>query len=99
MTDTHKARCGCEIHESGTENEVVFMCPSHKPDYGKFLIYESGAIQTEPVISVCSTCCACRTISEWINLEHIGNMNDGGGGQLELRNCVCGSTISIPVGS
>ncbi len=40
--------------------------------------------------------CGCvYTPSEWSGLEYVGLMDDGAGGTLELRNCLCGSTIAI----
>jgi len=33
---------------------------------------------------------------DWVMLDYIGTQPDGDGGLLELRNCLCGSTISIP---
>lgn len=32
----------------------------------------------------------------WSSLEAVGYQDDGAGGQLELRNCKCGGTISRP---
>lgn len=42
--------------------------------------------------------CACGATyspSEWKRLPLCGHMPDGEGGHLELRNCRCGSTISV----
>jgi len=93
MTDIHKADCGCVVHEPGTENEVVLLCDDH--DF-TLRMYGSETISTEPVVNMCSTCCAYRTKSEWSKLEHIGDMTDEVE-SLELRNCTCGSTISIVI--
>ena len=42
--------------------------------------------------------CACGAVytpGEWLSLKYVGQMDDGDGGWLELRNCVCGSTIAV----
>lgn len=44
--------------------------------------------------------CACgRTYDAetWKALRYVGAMPDGAGGALELRDCVCHSTIAIEV--
>jgi len=44
--------------------------------------------------------CACgRYFDEegWRRLPLVGKMDDGEGGELEIRNCRCGSSISVPV--
>ena len=33
--------------------------------------------------------------NDWERLRLVGTMDDGDGGTLELRNCQCGSTISV----
>lgn len=47
------------------------------------------------VLVRCS-CGTCYTRSEWQRLPWVGLMGDGNGGQLELRNCPCGSTRATP---
>jgi hypothetical protein len=45
--------------------------------------------------------CACGrayTRDEWGRLKDVGSSPDGVGGQLELRVCTCGSTISVELG-
>jgi hypothetical protein len=46
------------------------------------------------------TCSCCRRTygwTDWITLPFKGYQDDGDGGRLELRNCICGSTIAIEV--
>lgn len=45
---------------------------------------------------VCS-CGASYTEATWKSLEIVGEMHDGEGEAIELRNCPCGSTISIVI--
>jgi len=33
----------------------------------------------------------------WGELALVGRMDDGDGGDLELRNCACGSTLAVGV--
>lgn len=47
-----------------------------------------------PTIKQCR-CGATYTHDEWNDLPLVGAMTDGGDGWLELRNCVCSSTIAI----
>lgn len=49
---------------------------------------------TAPTFKRCP-CGAQYTGSEWLALEYVGRMDDGEGGYLALRNCACGSTISV----
>jgi len=48
------------------------------------------------VIKVCGCCEKAYTRAEWESLECLGHMGDSFV-TLDLRNCVCGSTISIVV--
>jgi len=48
------------------------------------------------ILSVCS-CGIAWSASAWAKLKNLGVMSDGGDGWLELRNCTCGSTLSIEV--
>jgi hypothetical protein len=44
--------------------------------------------------------CGCgrtHTAAQWAALEMVGTQPDYAGGALELRNCECGSTLSVPV--
>ena len=44
--------------------------------------------------------CACGRYFDadgWQQLPLVGKMDDGEGGELEIRNCRCGSSISVPV--
>ena len=44
--------------------------------------------------------CACGRYYDadgWQRLPLVGRMDDGDGGELELRNCPCHSTLSVPV--
>ena len=44
--------------------------------------------------------CACGRYFDnegWQRLPLVGRMDDAEGGELELRNCPCKSTLSIPV--
>jgi len=44
------------------------------------------------------TCCARPYYAgEWTTLSFVGYMDDGDGGRLELRNCSCGTTLSIAI--
>lgn len=47
-----------------------------------------------PPVKVC-TCGEEIAADEWLRLQWVGEMSDGDGGTLELRNHHCGSTISI----
>lgn len=49
-----------------------------------------------PALKQCQ-CSAVYTHLEWSYLPLCGHMDDGDGGQLELRHCVCMSTIAIQV--
>jgi hypothetical protein len=43
--------------------------------------------------------CACGreyNAEEWRDLPLVGTMDDGEGGTLVLKNCSCGSTVSLP---
>jgi len=43
--------------------------------------------------------CACGLAYDragWEALPSRGRTDDGEGGQLELRNCTCGSTLAVP---
>lgn len=51
-----------------------------------------------PIVKQCR-CSAVYTHEEWDALELCGHMPDGDGGMLELRHCVCLSTIAIQVSS
>lgn len=45
--------------------------------------------------------CGCgrvHTPAQWATLDIVGMQPDYAGGALELRNCHCGSTLSVPVG-
>jgi DnaJ-class molecular chaperone len=52
----------------------------------------------EVTIKICG-CGADFTRRQWKRLPHAGEMADGLGGVLELRNCACGSTIAIQLRS
>ena len=47
----------------------------------------------------CCHCCGAvyATRRDWLTLDWVGTMPDHAGGQLELRNCRCGSTLSRQV--
>lgn len=49
---------------------------------------------TAPAFKRCG-CGASYTGAQWLVLEYVGRMADGEGGHLALRNCACGSTISV----
>lgn len=49
---------------------------------------------TAPAFKRCG-CGRAFTGAEWLALEYVGRMDDCAGGYLALRNCVCGSTISV----
>lgn len=46
---------------------------------------------------ICSMCEKEISDDEWQTLPSIGTMIDGDGGMLELKNHVCGSTLSRPI--
>jgi hypothetical protein len=46
------------------------------------------------VVSVCGSCGRQYSPATWKALHLVGEQSDGEGGVLELRNCLCGSTIS-----
>jgi hypothetical protein len=46
-------------------------------------------------IKVCSCCGRRHGALEWARLEFVGHQDDGEGGWLILKNCLCGSTISL----
>lgn len=52
-------------------------------------------MQTEREI-VC-TCGEKWTESQWHELPPVGTYDAGRDGKFELRTCVCGATLSIPV--
>ena len=44
--------------------------------------------------------CGCgriHTAAQWAALDIVGTQPDYAGGALDLRNCHCGSTLSVPV--
>lgn len=49
---------------------------------------------TAPAFKRCG-CGRAHTYAQWVALEYVGRMADGCGGFLALRNCACGSTISV----
>lgn len=65
-----------------------------------FFVAAHKALQTlRPVIKRCRACGAHYQRVAWQKLAYLGLMDDGfGGHRLELRNCACGSTLSLPVG-
>lgn len=50
---------------------------------------------TLPAPPIQCQCGAVHTEAEWFRLSYVGVMDDGDGGELELRNCQCHSTIAI----
>ena len=36
-----------------------------------------------------------KTYESWLKLPLVGQMSDGKGGSLELRNCRCKSTLAV----
>jgi hypothetical protein len=38
-----------------------------------------------------------RDAARWAQLKYIGIQSFGGGDDLELRNCACGSTLAVPI--
>ena len=52
-------------------------------------------MQTEVV--VCTKCGETWSETEWIELPLVGVYDQGTEGKIELRTCVCGATLSIPL--
>jgi hypothetical protein len=52
--------------------------------------YVAGG-SVEAIVAECA-CGQAFTSGEWSALPRVGEMEDGEGGVLELRNCPCGST-------
>jgi hypothetical protein len=50
----------------------------------------------DPVVKRCA-CGVGFSAADWQRLPLVGRMDDGEGGELELRNCPCRSSISMPV--
>jgi hypothetical protein len=51
----------------------------------------------EYVVKTCRCCRRDYTEASWAKLARVGLMSDGEGGALSLRNCVCGSTLAMPL--
>jgi bifunctional non-homologous end joining protein LigD len=51
----------------------------------------------EYVVKSCRCCSRSYTEATWGKLARCGLMQDGEGGCLSLRNCVCGSTLAMPL--
>jgi len=49
--------------------------------------------QLADCVAICS-CGKSYDSEKWELLQWIGDVDDGDGGLLELRNCFCGSTIA-----
>ena len=50
----------------------------------------------EPLIKRCPPPCGkVYTLAQWRELHLVGTMDDGAGGTLELRNCVCETTLAV----
>lgn len=58
----------------------------------------ASTIPAPPPIKVCG-CEREYTAADWRCLPLVGRQDDGDGGYLELRNCVCRSTIAVEVSS
>lgn len=50
--------------------------------------------KTAPIVKVCR-CGLAYSLKAWRGLARVGVQSDGAGGQLELRNCHCGSSLAI----
>lgn len=48
---------------------------------------------------VCSKCAYAHSAAEWYALPYVGTQMLDDTATLELRNCACGSTISIRIGA
>jgi hypothetical protein len=40
-------------------------------------------------------CGLCYSAEGWAALRYVGAMSDGEDGEIELRDCACGSTLAI----
>lgn len=60
------------------------------------LVEQTATTIPAPPIKQCM-CGAIHTEVEWSCLRLVGLQDDGDGGWLEMRNCVCNSTIAIQV--
>ena len=47
-----------------------------------------------PPPKACS-CGATYDYFDWAQLPLVGTMDDGAGGAILMRNCVCGSTLAV----
>lgn len=50
-----------------------------------------------PIVKTCGSCGRHYTRRMFIALPSLGAMSDGGGGRLDLRNCLCRSTLALPI--
>lgn len=53
---------------------------------------------TIPAPAFPKACTCCETVydaASWAALRLVGTMDDYAGGLLELRDCVCGSTLAV----
>lgn len=50
---------------------------------------------TIPPTKMCRCCGVAYDAETWRALQYVGAQDDGDGGFLELRNCPCGSTLSL----
>lgn len=62
-----------------------------------YVVARRALERLRPVIKRCRACGAHYRRVAWQKLSYLGVMDDGfGGHHLELRNCACGSTLSLP---
>jgi hypothetical protein len=49
----------------------------------------------DAVVKRCPCCDRVWGRAEWTTLEYVGELADGHGGKIELRNCPCRSTLGV----
>lgn len=97
MTRETCSACGCP-HSSetyGTSFGGVWRVATRCADCG---VVDIATRQLRrPVVVARCRCGAQYDVKDWLARPLVGPQDDGDGGVLELRNCVCGSTIASRV--
>ena len=97
------ARALCPRVRAGRRDGEWHVCLSHHGQRGDGrheslpealrLADEDLALMLRTAIHRCA-CGAAYTWTEWDDRPLVGVQDDGEGGQLEMRNCRCGSTMA-----
>ena len=58
-------------------------------------VWKTSEVIRLPIVKTCA-CGRSYTLAQWRCLPFVGIWDLGGGDRAELRNCSCGSSITIP---